>query len=85
MMGFWLLMMARVRRLPGSGKDPSRKQVFYRTESFFSGRGKIHFEQYESGDSTVWVKKNGGMRSGCSDTAWKQGARNERFGAAILR
>jgi hypothetical protein len=36
------------------------KQVFYRTENFFTGRDKIHFEQYESGDNKTWVKKNEG-------------------------
>src|SRR5260370_334546 len=44
----------------GSGKDDSGKQVFSRTENFFTGRDKIHFEQYESGDNTTWVKKNAG-------------------------
>jgi hypothetical protein len=42
----------------GSGTDSGGKQVFYRTENYFSGRDKIHFEQYESGDNKTWVKKN---------------------------
>ena len=36
------------------------KEVFYRTENFFTGRDKIHFEQYESADNKTWVKKNEG-------------------------
>ena len=34
--------------------------VLYRTENLFTGRDKIHFEQYESGDGKNWVKKNEG-------------------------
>jgi hypothetical protein len=44
----------------GSGTDDGGKQVFYRTENYFTGRDKIHFEQYESGDNKTWVKKNSG-------------------------
>jgi hypothetical protein len=44
----------------GSGTDDGGKQVFYRTENYFTGRDKIHFEQYESGDNKIWVKKNSG-------------------------
>ena len=44
----------------GSGKDDAGKETFYRTENFFTGRDKIHFEQYESGDNKTWVKKNQG-------------------------
>jgi hypothetical protein len=44
----------------GNGKDDSGKETFYRTENFFTGRGKIHFEQYESADNKTWVKKNEG-------------------------
>jgi hypothetical protein len=43
-----------------SGTDEGGKQVFYRTENVFTGRDKIHFEQYESGDGKTWVKKNQG-------------------------
>jgi hypothetical protein len=34
----------------GIGKDDAGKEMFYRTENFFTGRDKIHFEQYESSD-----------------------------------
>jgi hypothetical protein len=44
----------------GSGKDDAGKETFYRTENFFTGRDKIHFEQYESADNKTWVKKNEG-------------------------
>ncbi len=44
----------------GSGKDDGGKETFYRTENFFTGRDKIHFEQYESIDNKTWVKKNAG-------------------------
>jgi hypothetical protein len=44
----------------GNGTDDSGKQTFYRTENFFTGRDKIHFEQYESVDNKTWVKKNQG-------------------------
>jgi hypothetical protein len=44
----------------GSGKDAEGKETFYRTENLFTGRDKIHFEQYESGDKKTWVKKNEG-------------------------
>jgi hypothetical protein len=44
----------------GSGTDDGGRQVFYRTENFFTGRDKIHFEQYESSDNKTWVKKNAG-------------------------
>ncbi|MGH9595361.1 MAG: hypothetical protein ACRD3K_01050 [Edaphobacter sp.] len=40
--------------------DGNGKQMFYRTENMFSGRNKIHFEQYESTDNKTWVKKNEG-------------------------
>jgi hypothetical protein len=40
--------------------DDSGKETFYRTENFFTGRDKIHFEQYESVDNKTWVKKNEG-------------------------
>lgn len=43
-----------------SGTDDAGKPVFYRTENIFTGRDKIHFEQYESGDNKTWVKKNEG-------------------------
>jgi hypothetical protein len=43
-----------------SGAQSGEKQVFYRTENFFTGRDKIHFEQYESVDNKTWVKKNEG-------------------------
>ena len=43
-----------------SGKDEGGKPVFYRTENIFSGRDKIHFEQYKSGDGKTWVKTNQG-------------------------
>lgn len=42
----------------GSGTDKDGKQVFYRTENYFTGRDKIHSEQYESSDNKTWVKKN---------------------------
>ena len=44
----------------GNGKNDAGKETFYRTENFFTGRDKIHFEQYESGDGKTWVKKNEG-------------------------
>ena len=44
----------------GSGKDAAGKETFYRTENLFTGRDKIHFEQYESSDNKSWVKKNEG-------------------------
>ena len=44
----------------GSGTDNAGKQTFYRTENFFTGANKIHFEQYESGDGKTWTKKNEG-------------------------
>jgi hypothetical protein len=40
--------------------DDAGKPIFYRTENFFTGRDKIHFEQYESADNKTWVKKNQG-------------------------
>jgi hypothetical protein len=43
-----------------SAKDGNGKEMFYRTENFFTGRDKIHFEQYESGDNQTWVKRNQG-------------------------
>lgn len=43
-----------------SSTDDSGKQTFYRTDNFFTGRAKIHFEQYESTDNKTWVKKNEG-------------------------
>jgi hypothetical protein len=43
-----------------TGTNDSGRQVFYRTENIFTGRDKIHFEQYESGDKKSWVKKNEG-------------------------
>ena len=44
----------------GSRTDATGKETFYRTENLFTGRDKIHFEQYESGDNKTWVKKNEG-------------------------
>jgi hypothetical protein len=44
----------------GSGKDDSGKEIFYRTENFFTGQDKIHFDQYESSDNKNWVKKSEG-------------------------
>jgi hypothetical protein len=44
----------------GTGTDDSGKQTFYRTENFFTGKDRIHFEQYESTDNKTWVKKNEG-------------------------
>jgi hypothetical protein len=44
----------------GNGTDDRGKQTFFRTENFFTGRDKIHFEQYESADNKTWVKKNEG-------------------------
>jgi hypothetical protein len=44
----------------GAGTDESGKPVFYRTENIFSGRNKIHFEQYESADNKTWVMTNQG-------------------------
>jgi hypothetical protein len=43
-----------------NGADANGNQIFYRTENFFTGRDKIHFEQYESVDNKTWVKKNQG-------------------------
>jgi hypothetical protein len=43
-----------------NGTDANGNQIFYRTENFFTGRDKIHFEQYESVDNKTWVKKNQG-------------------------
>jgi hypothetical protein len=43
--------------LLGSGKDDNGKQVFYRTQIFFAGRDKIHFEQHESGNNTILGEK----------------------------
>jgi hypothetical protein len=44
----------------GGGKDDAGKETFFRTENYFTGRDKIHFEQYESNDNKTWVKKNSG-------------------------
>lgn len=44
----------------GSGTDESNKPIFYRTENFFSGPDRIHFEQYGSSDGKNWTKKNEG-------------------------
>ena len=43
-----------------SGTDSNGRQIFYRTENIFSGRDKIHFELYQSGDNKTWVKNNQG-------------------------
>jgi hypothetical protein len=43
-----------------NGTDANGNQIFYRTENFFTGRDKIHFEQYESVDNKTWVMKNQG-------------------------
>ena len=43
------------------GKDVEKdKTTYFRTENYFTGRDKIHFEQYESTDNKTWVKKNEG-------------------------
>lgn len=44
------------------GKDTEGdKTTWYRTENYFSGKDKIHFEQYESTDSkTTWKMTNSG-------------------------
>jgi hypothetical protein len=44
----------------GSGKDDAGKETFFRTENYFTGRDKVNFEQYESGDNKTWAKKNSG-------------------------
>jgi len=43
------------------GKDTEDgKTTWFRTENYFTGRDKIHFEQYESSDGKVWELKNSG-------------------------
>ena len=44
----------------GVGKGDDGKDIYYRTENYFTGRDKIHFEQFESSDNKTWVKKNSG-------------------------
>ena len=44
----------------GSGTDSSGRQIFYKTVNIFTGRDKIHFELYQSGDNKTWVKNNEG-------------------------
>jgi hypothetical protein len=36
------------------------KPPYYRTDNFFSGPDKIHYEQFESSDNKTWVKKSEG-------------------------
>ena len=36
------------------------KTIRYRTENYFSGVDKIHFEQFESADGVKWEMKNSG-------------------------
>ena len=43
-----------------TGTDDTGKPVSYRIENTFTGRDKIHFEQYESADGQSWVMKNHG-------------------------
>jgi hypothetical protein len=43
-----------------TGTDSGGNLVFYRTENVFTGKDKIHFEQYESTDNKTWTKKNEG-------------------------
>jgi len=44
-----------------SGKDSEDgKTTWFRTENYFTGRDKIHFEQYESSDGKTWEMKNSG-------------------------
>jgi hypothetical protein len=40
-----------------SGTDKNDKPIYYRTENYFDGDDKIHFEQSESADQKTWVKK----------------------------
>jgi hypothetical protein len=40
--------------------DSTGKQTFYKTVNVFTGRDKIHFEQYESMDNKTWTRKNEG-------------------------
>lgn len=42
----------------GSGKGKDGKPVYYRTENYFTGRDKIHSDQYQSDDNKTWVKTN---------------------------
>jgi len=43
------------------GKDTEGdKTTWYRTENYFTGRDKIHFEQFESTDNKTWKATNSG-------------------------
>jgi hypothetical protein len=43
------------------GKDvEGDKTTWYRTENYFTGRDKIHFEQFESTDNKTWKLTNSG-------------------------
>ena len=37
-----------------------KSTTFYRTENLFTGRDRIHYEQYESADGNTWQKKMSG-------------------------
>lgn len=43
-----------------STSDDGKTTTWYRTENVFTGRDRIHFEQYESNDNTSWKKTNEG-------------------------
>jgi hypothetical protein len=43
-----------------STSDDGKTSTFYRTENMFTGRDRIHFDQYESSDGSTWQKKNEG-------------------------
>lgn len=43
-----------------SSTDDNGRKTSYRTENYFKGSDRIHFEQYESGDEKTWVLKNQG-------------------------
>ena len=43
-----------------STSDDGKTTTWYRTENVFTGRDRIHFEQYESTDGTTWKKTNEG-------------------------
>ena len=45
----------------------ANRTTWYRTENYFPGPGKIHFEQFESIDGTNWVEKNSGDEQHAAD------------------
>lgn len=51
------------------GKDTEdSKTTWYRTDNYFTGRDRIHFEQYRSSDGQHWEKQSEGDEARAAET-----------------